>query len=59
MPHAHEIVEKRAGLLGVLVVLVVSIGGLAEIVPLFFSAEVTEPAPGIEPYSVPQSCWRI
>jgi cytochrome c oxidase cbb3-type subunit 2 len=51
MPHAHEIVEKRAGLLGVLVVLVVSIGGLAEIVPLFFSAEVTEPAPGIEPYS--------
>ena len=51
MPHAHEIVEKRAGFLGVLVVLVVSIGGLAEIVPLFFSAEVTEPAPGIEPYS--------
>ncbi len=51
MPHAHEIVEKRAGLLAVLVVLVVSIGGLAEIVPLFFSAEVTEPAPGIEPYS--------
>ena len=51
MPHAHEIVEKRAGLFGVLVVLVVSIGGLAEIVPLFFSAEVTEPAPGIEPYS--------
>jgi cytochrome c oxidase cbb3-type subunit 2 len=38
-------------LLGVLVVLVVSIGGLAEIVPLFFSAEVTQPAPGIEPYS--------
>ncbi len=32
-------------------VLVVSIGGLAEIVPLFFSAEVTQPAPGIEPYS--------
>lgn len=51
MPHAHEIVEKKAGLLGILVVLVVSIGGLAEIVPLFFSAEVTEPAPGIEPYS--------
>ncbi len=51
MPHAHEIVEKKAGLLGVLVVLVVSIGGLAEIVPLFFSAEVTQPAPGIEPYT--------
>jgi cytochrome c oxidase cbb3-type subunit 2 len=51
MPHAHEIVEKKAGLLGLLVVLVVSIGGLAEIVPLFFSAEVTQPAPGIEPYS--------
>ena len=51
MPHAHEIVEKRDGFLGDLVVMVVSIGGLAEIVPLFVSAEVTEPAPGNEPYS--------
>lgn len=51
MPHAHEVVEKKAGLLGLLIVLVVSIGGIAEIVPLFFSAEVTQPAEGIEPYS--------
>jgi cytochrome c oxidase cbb3-type subunit 2 len=47
----HEIIEKATGLLGVLIVLTVSIGGLAEIVPLMNSAPVTAPAPGVEPYS--------
>jgi cytochrome c oxidase cbb3-type subunit 2 len=36
--------------LGVLIALVISIGGLVEIVPLYFQASVTEPAPGIKPY---------
>ncbi len=36
--------------MGILIIIVVSIGGLAEIVPLLFSAEVRDPAPGIEPY---------
>jgi cytochrome c oxidase cbb3-type subunit 2 len=46
----HEIVEKAAGLLGVLIAVTVSIGGLAEIVPLMRSTPVVEPAPGVEPY---------
>lgn len=46
----HEAIEKATGLLGVLIVITVSIGGIAEIVPLMYSAPVVEPAPGIEPY---------
>jgi cytochrome c oxidase cbb3-type subunit 2 len=46
----HECVEKATGLLGVLIAVVVSIGGLAEIVPLMYSAPTVEPAPGVEPY---------
>src|SRR5688572_4767818 len=46
----HEVIEKRAILLGVLIALVISVGGLVEIVPLYFSSQVTSPAPGIKPY---------
>jgi len=46
----HETIEKATGLLGVLIALTVSIGGIAEIVPLMNSAPVVEPAPGVEPY---------
>ena len=46
----HEIVEKKIGLMGVLIALVISIGGLVEIVPLYFQGVSTEPAPGVEPY---------
>jgi cytochrome c oxidase cbb3-type subunit 2 len=47
----HETIEKATGLLGVLIAITVSIGGIAEIVPLMNSAPVVEPAPGIEPYA--------
>jgi cytochrome c oxidase cbb3-type subunit II len=47
----HESIEKATGLLGVLIAVVVSIGGLAEIVPLMNSAPAVEPAPGVEPYA--------
>jgi cytochrome c oxidase cbb3-type subunit 2 len=50
----HEFVEKRIGLMGLLIVLVVSVGGLAEIVPLFFQMEVTEPVTGLAPLSALQ-----
>jgi len=50
----HEILETRAGLLGVLIAVVISIGGLVEIVPLYFSSQVTSPAPGVRPYSALQ-----
>ena len=46
----HEAVEKKVGLLGVLIALVISIGGLVEIVPLYFQTTVTQPAPGVKPY---------
>ena len=46
----HETIEKKIGLLGVLTALVVSIGGLAEIVPLMMSRTASEPAQGVIPY---------
>ncbi|MGD8340058.1 MAG: cytochrome-c oxidase, cbb3-type subunit II [Gammaproteobacteria bacterium] len=46
----HETIEKATGLLGVLIAITVSVGGIAEIIPLMNSAPVVEPAPGIEPY---------
>ena len=46
----HEKIEKNVGLLAVLTAVAISFGGLAEIVPLYFSGQVTEPAPGVEPY---------
>lgn len=48
---SHEIVEKRVGLLGALIAVVISVGGLVEIVPLYAQRSVVEPAPGIRPYS--------
>ena len=47
----HETIEKRTGLLGILIAVVVSIGGLAEIIPLMLSTEAVEPAEGTTPYS--------
>ncbi len=46
----HDVVERKVGLMGVLIVAVISIGGLVEIVPLMFSAPIVQPAEGIEPY---------
>ncbi|WP_449447717.1 cytochrome-c oxidase, cbb3-type subunit II [Thermomonas brevis] len=47
---AHEKLEKNIGLLAVLVAVAVSLGGLAEIVPLMFQAEAIKPLPGVKPY---------
>lgn len=45
----HEIVEKNLGLMTVLILLVISGGFLAEVVPLFFLDETNEPVAGLEP----------
>jgi cytochrome c oxidase cbb3-type subunit 2 len=45
-----EAVEKNAGLLGILILVMVSLGGLAEITPLFIQAHSVAPAPGVKPY---------
>ena len=47
----HEIVEKNVGLLAVLILVAISFGGLAEIVPLFFQKQTTEPVEGLRPLS--------
>ena len=46
----HDVVEKNLGLLAVAVAIVISIGGLVQIVPLMFSAKVTQPIEGVKPY---------
>jgi cytochrome c oxidase cbb3-type subunit 2 len=47
----HEFLEKNMTWLIVLIILVVSVGGLVEIVPLFFQRSTTEPVQGLTPYS--------
>ncbi len=50
----HEKVEKNVGLLIILTILVVSIGGLVEIVPLFFQKSTTQAVAGLKPYTALQ-----
>ena len=51
---SHEVVETNIGLMAVLILLVISIGGLVEIVPLFFLKSTTEPVEGLKPYTALQ-----
>lgn len=46
----NEIIEKNVTWLIVLTLLVVSVGGLVEIVPLFFQKSTTQPVAGVKPY---------
>ncbi|RMH47394.1 MAG: cytochrome-c oxidase, cbb3-type subunit II, partial [Gammaproteobacteria bacterium] len=50
----HEVVEKNIGLMGLLILIVVSIGGLVEILPLFHMDETTKPVDGLKPYTALQ-----
>ncbi|MEH6616848.1 MAG: cytochrome-c oxidase, cbb3-type subunit II [Porticoccus sp.] len=45
----HEIIEKNIGLMIVLIIVAISFGGLAQILPLFWQAETTEPIEGLKP----------
>ena len=49
MSNKHAIIEKNIGLMIVLIIVAISFGGLAQIVPLFFSEETTEPIDGLMP----------
>ncbi len=51
MKLTHDVIERKPWLLIVLVLLVVSVGGLVEIVPLFFQKSTTEPVAGLTHYS--------
>ena len=48
---SHEIIEKRVGVMGAVIAIVISIGGLVEIVPLYAQRSVVEPSEGVKPYS--------
>jgi cytochrome c oxidase cbb3-type subunit 2 len=54
----HDLIERNLGLMIVLVILVVSVGGLVEIVPLFFQKSTTEAVTGLKPYTALQLSGR-
>jgi cytochrome c oxidase cbb3-type subunit 2 len=51
MAFTQERIETSNAWLIVLIILVVAVGGLVEIVPLYFQKTTTEPVAGLKPYS--------
>src|SRR3990172_2819509 len=58
MKLTHDLIERNQALLIVLVVLVVAVGGLVEVVPLYFQKSLTEPVAGLKPYTPVQLTGR-
>lgn len=54
----HEKIEKNVSLMMVLIVVAISFGGLAQIVPLMYQAEAIQPSPGVVPYPALQLAGR-
>jgi cytochrome c oxidase cbb3-type subunit 2 len=54
----QEMIEKNVGWMIVLIVLTISVGGLVEIVPLYFQKSTTEPVAGVVPYTPLQLTGR-
>ncbi|MBN1379917.1 MAG: cytochrome-c oxidase, cbb3-type subunit II [Gammaproteobacteria bacterium] len=54
----HDKLEKNIGLMAILIIVAISFGGLVEIVPLIFQAQVTQPAENIKPYTALQLAGR-
>ncbi len=50
----HEVVEKNLGVMIPLIIFAISLGVLVEIVPLFFTNEVTKPVEGLKPLNALQ-----
>ncbi|MWK56023.1 cytochrome-c oxidase, cbb3-type subunit II [Pseudomonas otitidis] len=50
----HEVIEKNVGLMALFMILAVSIGGLVQIVPLFFQDVTNTPVEGMKPYTALQ-----
>jgi cytochrome c oxidase cbb3-type subunit 2 len=57
-PRGHERIETSNLLMIVLILLTVAVGGLVEIVPLYFQRSTTQPAPGVVPYNALQLAGR-
>jgi cytochrome c oxidase cbb3-type subunit 2 len=58
MNFSHEMIEKNSALMIVLIILVIAVGGLVEIVPLYFQKSTTEPVTGLKPYTAAQLLGR-
>jgi len=58
MKITHDMIEKNIGWMALLIVLIVSIGGIVEIVPLYFQKSTTEPVAGLKPYTALQLTGR-
>jgi cytochrome c oxidase cbb3-type subunit 2 len=58
MKLTHDLIERKSLLLVILVVLTVSVGGMVEIIPLFFQRSTTQPVPGLKPYTPLQLTGR-
>ena len=54
----HERIETNNFLMIILIVLVIAVGGLVEIVPLFFQKSTTQPVEGLKPYTALQVAGR-
>ncbi len=54
----HERIETNNLLMIVLILVAVAIGGIVEIIPLFFQASTTQPVPGVKPYTALQLAGR-
>ncbi len=50
----HDLIERNVGLLAILIIIAISFGGLAQIVPLLFQKETTEPVDTLRPYTALQ-----
>jgi cytochrome c oxidase cbb3-type subunit 2 len=57
-PSGHERIETSNFLMIVLIVIAVAIGGIVEIVPLFFQRSTTQPVEGLKPYTALQLAGR-
>lgn len=55
---SHEKIETNIGWMALLIAVVISFGGLAEIVPLMYQAETVKPLPGVTPYPALQLAGR-
>jgi cytochrome c oxidase cbb3-type subunit 2 len=55
---SHEKIETSNTLMVILILLVLVVGGLVEIVPLFFQKSTTEPIKGVQPYTALQLAGR-
>jgi cytochrome c oxidase cbb3-type subunit 2 len=54
MKNPHELIEKNVGLLTILVLVAISFGAMAQILPLMFQQQVLEPVKGLVPYTALQ-----